>query len=151
MQDSAHISTAPIHEDAAHTIQWAANVYQSEVARLAKDVGLSFPQYCVLRILGGSNDPLSCSQISDRMATRDPDITRLIDKLEKSGYVSRQRCSVDRRVVQSCITEKGAALVSQVDSGVASLHRKLFGQLDSAELQNVTAALKKLVEPRRRS
>lgn len=136
-----------LHQDAAHTIQWAANVYQSEVSRLAKQAGLSFPQYCVLRILSDSPDALSCSQISERMVTRDPDITRLIDKLVKSGYVSRERCSDDRRVVQSCLTDRGTELVQQVDSGVQSLHRDLFGKLEEGEIHQLTRTLRKLQEP----
>lgn len=138
------MSNFGVHEAAARTIQRAANVYQSEVSRLAKQAGLSFPQYCVLRILAGSENALSCSDISERMVTRDPDITRLIDKLVKSGYASRERCTDDRRVVQSCITERGAELVDEVDQGVESLHHKLFARLGDDELRQLTSTLCKL-------
>src|SRR5271163_3552088 len=60
-------------------------------AQVLKKEDLSATQYNVLRILRGSPDGLPCGEIADRMITRDPDITRLLDRLEKRGFISRSR------------------------------------------------------------
>lgn len=137
-------SDTKLHDDLVFAIQRAANAYQSEVSRLAKQAGLSFPQYSVLRILGAREGSLSCSEISEQMATRDPDITRLIDRLVKAGYVSRERCSEDRRVVRSCITDEGRALIQRVETDVERLHSRLFGPLQEPDLRRLEGALRSL-------
>src|SRR5690606_2268200 len=74
-------------------------------SEMMKSVDLSPTQYNVLRILrGAGGDGLACGAISERMVTRDPDITRLLDRLEKRGLVARSRDKEDRRVVTARIT-----------------------------------------------
>src|SRR5215831_15188507 len=68
-------------------------------ARVLKEEDLSPTQYNVLRILRGAPDGLPCGEIADRMITRDPDVTRLLDRLEKRGLISRWREAKDRRMV----------------------------------------------------
>ena len=82
-----------------------------------KAADISSTQYNVLRILRGSPDGLSCSDIADRMITRDPDITRLLDRLEKRGLVSRCRETRDRRTVLTRITEAGQKLLAHTAVG----------------------------------
>src|SRR5690606_36958469 len=73
--------------------------------------GLSGRQYNVLRILRGHGEPLPSQRIGQEMLTRVPDITRLVDRLEKAGFVTRQRTQKDRRMVLVSITRKGLALL----------------------------------------
>ncbi|MCA8919845.1 MAG: MarR family transcriptional regulator [Planctomycetes bacterium] len=133
-----------LHDDVANTIQWAASKLQTELAKIAKEAGLSLPQYSVLRILNQADDALSCSEIAARMIARDPDITRLIDKLEKSGMVARERCGKDRRVIRSVITEQGAELAKRVNHGVSKLHRAVFAPLEDQHLHTVRDRLRNL-------
>ena len=77
-------------------------------APLLKAEELSSTQYNVLRILRGAPEGLPCGEIGNRMITRDPDITRLLDRLEKRGLVSRCRETKDRRMVLTRITDKGS-------------------------------------------
>ena len=78
---------------------------------LKTTAGLTSSQYNVLRILRGSHPTrLPCSEISERMIARDPDVTRLVDRLGASGLVERVRAEHDRRVVEVGITPKGIAL-----------------------------------------
>src|ERR1700682_5880573 len=72
---------------------------------------LSATQYNVLRILRGAPQGLPCGEIASRMITRDPDVTRLLDRMEKRGLISRSRESRDRRLVLARITPEGLKLV----------------------------------------
>src|SRR6202142_2598588 len=72
---------------------------------------LSGTQYNVLRILRGAPDGLPCGEIASRMITRDPDVTRLLDRLEKRGLISRCRESKDRRTVMTRIEKEGLELI----------------------------------------
>lgn len=135
---------ASLQEEVATSLQWAAGVVQDEMARLAKSSGLTLPQYQVLRILRDADEPLSCSEIAERMIARDPDITRLIDKLEKAGMVQRARDGQDRRVVRSSITEKGAGKVTPLDPHVDGLHQKLLAHIPESELREWSRRLRSL-------
>src|SRR5947208_9435051 len=79
---------------------------------------LSMTQYNVLRILRGAPEGLPCGEIANRMITRDPDITRLLDRLEKRGLISRSREVKDRRTVTARITPAGLKLLGSLDEPV---------------------------------
>jgi len=89
----------------------------------------------VLRILRGSSEALTCGEIGSRMITRDPDITRLLDRLEKRKLISRGRESKDRRIVLARIAPGGLDLLTRLDQPVRDMHRKLLGHLGPERLQ----------------
>jgi MarR family transcriptional regulator, organic hydroperoxide resistance regulator len=135
-----------------------ADVLLSQAADLLKPHGLSPTQYNALRILrgagagcgeGGHVDPdaqgLSCREIGQRMITRDPDLTRLLDRLEARGLVHRSREQKDRRMVATRITQAGLDLLRQLDQPVLDLHRKQLGHLGEPRLN----ALSELLEAAR--
>ena len=107
-----------------------------------KAAEISPTQYNVLRILRGAPEGLTCSEVGNRMISRDPDITRLMDRLETRGLVSRCRNSKDRRMVLTRITEAGASLLAQLDGPVLETHRLLLGHLGPEKLR----ALKSLLQ-----
>ena len=111
-----------------------------------KAAEISPTQYNVLRILRGSPKGLSCTEIANRMISRDPDITRLLDRLEKRGLISRCRENKDRRMVLTRITEAGLALLAQLDAPVLETHHLLLGHLGPDRLR---ALLELLDEARR--
>jgi len=111
-----------------------------------KAADISPTQYNVLRILRGAAEGLTCSEVGNRMISRDPDITRLMDRLEKRGLVSRCRNSKDRRMVLTRITESGLALLAQLDAPVLDAHHLQLGHLGPAKLRT----LKSLLEDARR-
>ena len=99
-----------------------------------KSEDLSMTQYNVLRILRGSPEGLPCGEIGNRMITRDPDITRLLDRLEKRGLISRCRDSKDRRMVLTRITPTGLKLLTRLDDPVRETHRQQLGHLGRERL-----------------
>ena len=110
-------------------------------AQILKNEDLSHTQYNVLRILRGSPDGLPCGEIANRMITRDPDITRLLDRLEKRGLISRWRETKDRRVVLGRITPNGLKLLTRLDQPVEEAHRKQLGHLGKDRLRALAELL----------
>lgn len=102
---------------------------------------LSMTQYNVLRILRGAPDGLPCGEVANRMITRDPDITRLLDRLEKRSLISRSRDIKDRRTVVARITPPGLKLLSHLDEPVLEAHRRQLGHLGRERLRSLTELL----------
>src|SRR5579863_3230059 len=101
---------------------------------ILKPEDLSSTQYNVLRILRGAPEGLPCGEIAKRMITRDPDITRLLDRLEKRGLITRSREAKDRRTVMTRITGEGLKLLARLDEPVQEAHRKQLGHLGRERL-----------------
>ncbi|HXK03990.1 MAG TPA: MarR family transcriptional regulator [Verrucomicrobiae bacterium] len=110
-------------------------------AQVLKSQDLSLTQYNVLRILRGAPDGLSCGEIANRMITRDPDITRLLDRLEKRGLISRCREARDRRTVLVRITPAGLELAAGLDEPVQGAHRAQLGHLGEKRLRELSELL----------
>lgn len=106
-----------------------------------KTEDLSSTQYNVLRILRGAAEGLPCGEIASRMITRDPDITRLLDRMEKRGLISRCRETKDRRMVMARITPEGLKVVGRLDEPVQAAHRKQLGHLGKQRLRELTELL----------
>jgi len=112
--------------------------------RIFKAHDLSQSLYNVLRILRGQDGAgLACSHIGERMVTRVPDVTRLIDKLIKLGFASRERSAGDRRVVLISITRQGLALLAKMDKPVIEQHQAALGHLSAQELKDLNRLLVK--------
>jgi DNA-binding MarR family transcriptional regulator len=111
------------------------------LGQLLKPEELSPTQYNVLRILRGAPGGLTCGEIANRMITRDPDITRLLDRLEKRSLISRGRETRDRRVVLTRIAPGGLELLARLDEPVRATHRKLLGHLGPERLEALACLL----------
>ncbi len=110
--------------------------------RMLRPHGVSGTQYNVLRILRGSGpDGLCRNEIRDRLLTRMPDVTRLLDRMEEAGLVSRTRSSEDRRQVGTHLTSSGRDLVDRLDEVVAEEHRQRLGHLTEKQLKTLVELL----------
>jgi DNA-binding MarR family transcriptional regulator len=110
--------------------------------RLLKPYGVSPTQYNVLRILRGAGAGGLCRhEIRDRLINRMPDVTRLIDRMEEAGLVTRCRSTEDRRVVTTELTVAGRQLVDQLDGPVAEEHQRRLGHLEAEELRTLVTLL----------
>ncbi len=102
---------------------------------------LSANQYNILRILRGAPEGLPCGEIGNRMITRDPDITRLLDRLEKRDLIARCRETRDRRTVMARITTDGLKMLARMDEPVRAMHRNQLGHLGRERLAALTELL----------
>jgi DNA-binding MarR family transcriptional regulator len=116
-------------------------------AQVLKTEDLSSTQYNVLRILRGAPEGLACGEIGNRMVTRDSDITRLLDRLEKRSLVSRCRESKDRRTVWTRITPEGLELLAQLDKPMLAAHLELLGHLGAKRLKVLADLLRLVRQP----
>jgi len=109
---------------------------------LIKSYGLTGTQYNVLRILRGAGaDGLPCKGIGNRMISRDPDMTRLLDRMEKRQLITRERQSEDRRVIKTRITPAGLEVLKKLDGPVDELHKKQFRHLPASKLKALAEAI----------
>jgi DNA-binding MarR family transcriptional regulator len=119
-----------------------ADILGSEAEQLVKAAGLTGAQYNVLRILRGAGPGgLACREIGERMISRDPDITRLLDRMEKADLITRERCTDDRRVVKTCVTPHGLQLLKGLDQPVRELHKRQFQHMSPKKLAALAAML----------
>ena len=118
-----------------------------ELATLLRPTGITPEQYHVLRILqdaGADGTPLTA--IGERSPAGDPDVTRLLDRLEQRGLARRAREGADRRVVTARITSEGARLLDTLEGPVAALHARQLGPLGDRGLETLRKLLKKAAE-----
>jgi DNA-binding MarR family transcriptional regulator len=113
-------------------------------ARLFREFGLTPSQYNILRILRGEGKPLPILEIAARTITVVPGITGLVDRLEAAGFVARQRCEEDRRVIYVALTPKGTAIVAELDEPLRKLHAQVHGRLSAAEIDKLIGLLAKV-------
>lgn len=134
-----------LEEDAALAVVRKADYFLQRAADLLKPYGLSATQYNVLRILrGAGKSGASCKDIGSKLIARDPDVTRLMDRLETRGLLSRGRDTEDRRVVTHVLTDAGLALVNELDRPVQEMHRATLGRIAPAKLEALIAILEEI-------
>jgi DNA-binding MarR family transcriptional regulator len=113
-------------------------LFMDEIERFLKPYGITATQYNVLRILRGSEPNGLCrNELRDRMLTRMPDMTRLLDRLEEAGLVARERQDEDRRMVRSRISSAGIALLAELDNVTQDEEKRRFGHLNDQQLRTL--------------
>lgn len=120
-----------------------AEVFSRALSEILQPFRLTLSQYNVLQTLRHTESAgLTCGEVSERLSTRDPDITRLLDRLELLGFVARRRERPDRRVVRTQITEQGTGVLNAVDKLVGELQVRHLGHLGPKKLSAFSALLK---------
>jgi DNA-binding MarR family transcriptional regulator len=122
-----------------------ADALQSRMESKLKEFGLTGTQYNALRILRGAGpDGLPCSEIGGRMITHDPDITRLLNRLEQRGLVERTRDQHDRRVIFGKISTAGQKLLREMDGPVEQHSREMLRHVGPADLRRMIDLLERV-------
>ncbi|HEX9997134.1 MAG TPA: MarR family transcriptional regulator [Abditibacterium sp.] len=123
-----------------------AHAFGASFDDLFKEYGLTSAQYNTLRVLRDAGPQgLSCQEISAALIQRDPDITRLTDRLEERGLVQKERGVKDRRVVGVRLTDKGLKLVHDLDFPVTQRHISALSALSPSEENQLLALLRKVL------
>lgn len=122
----------------ARTAAMASHVVEQGLRRF----GLSPTQYNVLRILRGAGANGLCQyEIGDRLVAQVPDVPRIIDRMEKAGWVQRVRGESDRRIVMASLTPAGLELVGSLDEQMTALVNGVFAALDDADVERLNELL----------
>lgn len=123
------------------TGHWITDSVSSEL----KGFDISEPQYNVLRTLDSQREtPLTVEQIGKQMIQRSSNVTRIIDKLQKKGLVSRKECPTNRRKMDILITDEGSTFLKQLDAKLAGWHKPLMDKLTDEELLTLSQLIRKL-------
>jgi len=132
-----------LQQEAHLSVVRTASALTDQVEDLLKPYGISSTQYNVLRILRGAGDEGLCrNELRDRMLTRMPDMTRLLDRMEEAGLVTRARERDDRRMVLTRITPRGLELLGELDRPITELHRGQLARLTDEELRSLIDLLR---------
>ena len=119
-----------------------ADALQAQVEARLKEFGLTGTQYNALRILRGAGaEGLPCREIGERMITHDPDITRLLNRLEYRGFVERTRARHDRRVIYGKITAAGLKLLREMDNPIEKHGREMLRHVGQENLKQLIELL----------
>ena len=139
--------TGPLEDHVFVALIKAADSLGLQAAQLLKASGLSATQYNVLRILRGAEPHgLACREVGDRMISHDPDITRLLDRMDKRGLITRERQTDDRRVVKTRITTSGLTALKALDAPVREMHKRQFQHMSAGRLKTLSNLLRELQE-----
>ncbi len=115
--------------------------------QLRQEAEITPAQFNVLRILRGAGEPgLSCGEIAGRMIDRDPDVTRLLDRLVRRGLVERERDERDRRVVRVRLSPQGGKMLATLDETMQTLPTRLVGALGADRLTQLLTLLEDVIE-----
>ncbi len=115
---------------------------QDDFLDLFRAHDLNEPKYDVLRILRNAGPVgLACREVGQKLYTRVPDVTRLVDGLERLGLVRRERSDEDRRVVRVSLTRKGLQLLRKLDQPVLDIHARQFEGWSDRELRDLARKL----------
>ena len=137
-----------LEQEAHLNVVRTAAVLTDALERVVKPAGLTLAQFNALRILRGAEPGGLCrNELRDRLVTRMPDVTRLLDRLEHAGLVVRERADADRRLVRTRITAGGLALLAEVDPAVRAEHRRLLGHLEPDDLRALSDLLTRARAP----
>lgn len=135
-------------QEAFLNILRTTSVLDAPFERLLRDHGLSTATYNVLRILRGSGETgRVCHEIGRHLVARVPDVTRLIDRLEKQGLAKRTRGDVDRRLVRVVITRDGLDVLAHLDAPVILAHQRQLAHMSDEELNTLSRLLTKARAP----
>jgi DNA-binding MarR family transcriptional regulator len=138
-------SAIPLEDRIFVSLLKTADVLGQEAEQMLKSSNLTSAQYNVLRILRGAEPAgLPCRGIGDEMISHDPDITRLLDRMEKRGLITRERQTDDRRVVKTRITPQGLGILKTLDQPIRDMHKRQFRHMSAARLKALAELLEEV-------
>ena len=121
------------------------NAMVDDLVELLRPYGLTQPQYNVLRILRGAQpDGLPTGEVGQRMVvSREPDVTRLLVRMEENGLVQRERRAENRRFVHVRITREGLRVLKALDAPVGLMHQRQLQHMTRQELESLAGLLER--------
>ena len=147
LRDELKMSKAfkSVEEEALLSIARTAALVEHAGSEAFKPFNLTITQYNVLRILRGAGEGGLCrNEVGERMVTKVPDVTRLLDRMDAAGLIVRQRGGQDRRFVATRITDKGLKLLEKIDRELPSIHARQIGHVSQKRLRELISILEEV-------
>ena len=134
-----------LEEEAILSIARTAALMEHGGAEAFKPYGLTTTQYNVLRILRGAGQEGLCrNEVGERLVTKVPDVTRLLDRMEAAGLIVRERGAQDRRFVATRITDKALKLLEKIDRELPAMHARQLGHVSQKRLRELISILEEV-------
>ena len=134
-----------LEEEAILSIARTAALIEHGGAEAFKPYGLTTTQYNVLRILRGAGQEGLCrNEVGERLVTKVPDVTRLLDRMEAAGLIVRERGGQDRRFVATRITDKALKLLEKIDRELPAMHAQQLGHVSQKRLRELISILEEV-------
>jgi DNA-binding MarR family transcriptional regulator len=134
-----------VEEEVILSIARTAAVIEHAGSEALKPFNLTITQYNVLRILRGAGSEGLCrNEVGQRLVTKVPDVTRLLDRMEANGLISRQRGGGDRRFVRTQITDKSLKLLDKIDRELPAMHGRQLGHVSQKRLKELISILEEV-------
>lgn len=131
-----------VEQEAYLSIIRTAAMLEHSMAQALKPFDITPTQYNVLRILRGAGGTGLCrNEVGERLVTAVPDVTRLLDRMEEMGLITRQRSTTDRRLVSTSLTKKGSDVLARLDERICGIHAQQLGHLGKRELKTLVTLL----------
>lgn len=128
-------------EEAAVRLMRVAGMLQVRIGRVLKHYGLSPATHDILTVLRDAGGTLASRRVAEAISTAAPDLTRLVQRLEKAGLVTRGRDAGDKRVVVVTLTDAGRGKLDAVAGPISSLHKQVMGRLKKGERKDLVRIL----------
>ena len=139
-----------VQEEVTLALARTADRVAAPMVEVLRGANLSASQYNVLRILRGAGEEgLPCGEIAQRMVQRDPDLTRLLDRMESRALVTRSRGLTDRRVVRATIAREGLDLLASIEGDVDASHKAALAHVSVQRLRALLDILEEIREERK--
>lgn len=135
----------PNYKKVLMNILYTNNWILEEVNKVLKPFDISHQQFNVLRILKGQNgQPTNLQTIQERMIAKNSNATRLVDKLQAKGLVSKKVCEANRRKIEIEITHEGLEFLTLVNKVIESCEKKIVAKLSTQDIENLNTQLTKI-------
>jgi MarR family transcriptional regulator for hemolysin len=135
---------ADLEERFANALYGTARAWRQAVDRRLKYLGVSQASWMTIAVAAKAREPLSQSELADRLAVEGATMVAMVDRLVKAGLVQREPSTADRRIKRVVLTEAGYRLFEAVKTEAAAVRKELLSKLDPKKLEAVTDVLEAL-------
>ena len=133
-----------LEERFSNALHGTARSWRQAVDQRLRFLGVSQASWMTIAVAAKARRPLSQSELADRLAVEGATMVAMLDRLVKSGFVTRESSTTDRRIKRVVITEAGYRLYDKVKAEAAAVRKDLLGKIDPVNLETATRVLEEL-------
>jgi MarR family transcriptional regulator for hemolysin len=123
-----------LEERFAEALHGTARSWRQAIDRRLKNLGMSQASWMTIAVASKARDPLSQSELADRLGVEGATMVAMVDRLAKAGFVARHACPNDRRINRVILTEAGNRLFETVQAEAAAVRQELLATIDPEKL-----------------